>query len=102
MNHVPALLPSLALSDPQGGCKLLNVAQHWMIWHGVVAALTEWGCIGLFVVGVWEPLSSIGLAPPFLAELKRHDFTTKQRALGFQKDGWSCGFQSPHIASQEA
>ena len=52
-----------------------------------------------FIIWVWEPLSSISLICPFLSPLSKHHLTTKQRALGFQKDGWSCGFKSPHGGS---
>ena len=30
--------------------------------------------------------------------MKKLSLTTKHRALGFQTDGWSCGFQSLNIA----
>ena len=47
----------------------------------------------------WEPLSSIHLIRPFLVAPKKLCLTTKQWALGFQKDGWSCGFQSLHLTN---
>ena len=52
----------------------------------------------LFIIWVWEPLSSIHLIRRFLTAMKKLSLTTKHRALGFQKDGWSCGFQSVNIA----
>ena len=52
-----------------------------------------------FIIWVWEPLSSIHLIRPFLSALKKLCLSTKQWALGFQKDGWSCGFQSLHITN---
>ena len=52
----------------------------------------------LFTIWVWEPLSSTHLIHPFLLALKKLSLTTKHRALGFQTDGWSCGFQSLTIA----
>ena len=52
----------------------------------------------LFTILVWEPLSSAHLIRPFLLALKKLLLTTKHRALGFQTDGWSCGFQSLNIA----
>ena len=52
----------------------------------------------LFTIWVWEPLSSTHLIHPFLLALKKSSRTTKHRALGFQTDGWSCGFQSLNIA----
>ena len=54
----------------------------------------------LFTIWVWEPLSSTHLIRPFLSALKKSSRTTKHRALGFQTDGWSCGFQSLNIAKQ--
>ena len=54
----------------------------------------------LFTIWVWEPLSSTHLIRPFLSALKKLSPTTKHRALGFQTDGWSCGFQSLNIAKE--
>ena len=51
----------------------------------------------LFIIWVWEPLSSIDLIRPFLTAMKKLSLPTKHRALGFQKDSWSCGFQSLNI-----
>ena len=31
--------------------------------------------------------------------IKKRSLTTEHRALGFQKDGWSCCFQSLHITN---
>ena len=45
-----------------------------------------------FIIWVWEPLSSIHLIRPFLLGLKKLCLNTKHWALGFQKDGWCCGF----------
>ena len=58
-------------------------------------------CIRLecFIIWVWEPLSSIYLICPFLSALKKLCLTTKHRALGFQVDGWFCGFQSLHLTN---
>ena len=52
----------------------------------------------LFTIWVWEPLSSSHLIRPFLMAVKKLLLTTKHRALGFQTDGWSCGFQSLNTA----
>ena len=52
----------------------------------------------LFLIWVWEPLSSIRLIRPFLTAMKKLLLTIKHRALGFLKDGWSSGFQSLNIA----
>ena len=52
----------------------------------------------VFAIWVWEPLSSTHLIRPFLLALKKLSQTTKHHALGFQMDGWSCGFQSLNIA----
>ena len=51
-----------------------------------------------FIICVWEPQSSIHLICPFLTAIKKLCLTTKHRALGFQKDSWSCG-QSLHITN---
>ena len=52
----------------------------------------------LFVIWIWEPLSSTHLNRPLLMAMKKLSLTTKHRALGFQTDGWSCGFQRLNIA----
>ena len=53
----------------------------------------------LSTIWVWEPLSSTHLIRAFLMAMRKLSLTTKKhRALGFQKDGWSCGFQSLNIA----
>ena len=52
-----------------------------------------------FIIWIWEPLSSIHLIRPFLTAIKKLCLTTKLQALGLQKDGWSCGFQSLHITN---
>ena len=50
-----------------------------------------------FIIWLWEPLSSTHLIRPFLMAMKKLLLTTRHRALGFQTDGWSCGFQSLNI-----
>ena len=51
----------------------------------------------LFTIWVWEPLSSTHLIRSFLLALKKLSLTTKHRALGFQTDGWYCGFHVLNI-----
>ena len=51
----------------------------------------------LFIIWFWEPLSSIHLIRFFLTAMKKLSLTTKHRALGFQKHGWSCGLGSLNI-----
>ena len=66
--------------------------------HLFVCAFDCRAWLELFTIWVWEPLSCTHLMRPFLLALKKLSLTTKQRALGFQTDGWSCGFQSLNIA----
>ena len=66
---------------------------HWFVYAFDCRVRLE-----LFTIWVWEPLSSTHLIRPFLLALKKLSLTTKHRALGFQKDGWSSGFQSLNIA----
>ena len=68
--------------------------------HEFVCAFDCHVRLELFTIWVWEPLSSTHLIRPFLSALKKSSRTTKYRALGFQTDGWSCGFQSLNIAKQ--
>ena len=51
----------------------------------------------LFIIRVREPLSYIHLIRPLLTAMKKLSVTTKHQALGFQNDGWSCGFHSLNI-----
>ena len=47
---------------------------------------------GLCIIWVREPLGSVDLIRLFFMAIKKLSLTTKHRALGFQKDGWFCGF----------
>ena len=51
-----------------------SVGLHWF-----VCGMDCFVGLGIFTIWVWEPLSSIALTCPFLAELKWHDFTTNTR-----------------------
>ena len=66
--------------------------------HWFVCAFDCCVRLELFTIWVWEPLSSTHLICPFLLAMKKLSLATKHRALGFQMDGWSCGFQSLNIA----
>ena len=35
-----------------------------------------------------------------LKHLRQNGVSTHARALGFQKDGWSCGFESLHLCDE--
>ena len=65
--------------------------------HWFVSALHCRFRLELFTIWVWEPLTSTHLIRPFLSALKKSSRTTKHRALEFQTDGRSCGFQSLNI-----
>ena len=66
--------------------------------HWFVCAFDCCVRLELSTIWVWEPLSSTHLIRAFLMAMRKHSLTTKHRALGFQTDGWSCGFQSLNIA----
>ena len=66
--------------------------------HWFVCALHCRVRLELFTIWVWEPLSSTHLIRLFLMAMNELSLTTKHRALGFQTDNWSCGFQSLNIA----
>ena len=66
--------------------------------HWFVCAFDCLVRLELFTIWVWEPLSSTHLTRPFLMAMRELSLTTKHHALGFQTDGWSCGFQSWNIA----
>ena len=65
---------------------------HWFVCAFNCCVRTE-----LITIWVWD-LSSTHLIRPFLMAMRKLLLTTKHRALGFQTDGWSCGFQSLNIA----
>ena len=73
------------------GSTLDNMAlcNHKEVLHWFVCAFDCRVRLEHFIIWVWEPLSSIHLIRPFLVALKKRGVTTKNRALGFQKDGWS-------------
>ena len=50
-----------------------------------------------FKVWTWEPFPDTSLVRPMLKHLKQKGISTHARALGFQKDGWSCGYMNPCI-----
>ena len=68
------------------------------VLHWFVSAFDCLVRFELFTILVREPLSSTHLILPFLMAMKKLSLTTKHRALGFQTDGWSCGFQSLNMA----
>ena len=99
--------PSNCMRMVESGTTLDNMA--WCRRHiFVVNSDDKEGCTGLCVpsivrlerviIWVWEHLSSIHLIRPFLTAIQKLCLTTKHRALGFQKDSWSCG-QSLHITN---
>ena len=55
-----------------------------------------------FKVHIWEPLSGTSLVRPMLKRLQSKGVAAHARALGFQKDGWSCGYESLHLCDEVA
>ena len=65
---------------------------HWFV--------CAFGCcvrLELFTNWFWEPLNSTHLIRLVLMAMKKLSLPTKHGALGFQMDGWSCGFQTLNI-----
>ena len=63
------------------------------------------GCkvpIWAFKVHIWEPLCGNSLVRPMLRRLQSKGVAAHARALGFQEDGWSCGYQSLHLCDEVA
>ena len=52
-----------------------------------------------FKVHIWEPHCGNSLVRPML-RLQSKGVAAHARALGFQEDGWSCGYQSLHVPGQ--
>ena len=55
-----------------------------------------------FKVHIWEPLCGNSLVRPMLKRLKSKGVAAHARALGFQEDSWSCGYQSLHLCDEVA
>ena len=55
-----------------------------------------------FKVHIWEPLCGNSLVRPMLRRLQSKGVAAHARALGFQEDGWSCGYQSLHLCDEVA
>ena len=55
-----------------------------------------------FKVHIWEPLSGNSLVWPMLKRLQSKGVAAHAWALGFQEDGWSCGYQSRHLCDEVA
>ena len=58
--------------------------------------------MGAFKVHIWEPLCGNSLVRPMLRRLQSKGVAAHARALGFQEDGWSCGYQSLHLCDEVA
>ena len=71
-------------------------------FHWFVCAMD---CIVLvcpFKVHIWEPLLGTCLVRPRLKRLQSKGVSTHAWALGFQKDGWSCGYESLRLCDEVA
>ena len=55
-----------------------------------------------FKVHIWEPLCGTSLVRPTLKRLQSKGVAAHTSALGFQEDGWSCGYQSLHLCDEVA
>ena len=58
--------------------------------HWFLCALYCFQRLSCFTILVWDPMSSFSLMRPSLKGLKAPQLATKQEALGFHVDGWSC------------
>ena len=55
-----------------------------------------------FGIWIWEPLHGTSLVRPMLKRLQQNGFSIRARGLGFQKDGWSCDYESLHVCDEVA
>ena len=62
--------------------------------HWFVCAMDCRVLVWAFKVHIWEPLLGTSLVRPMLKYLKSKGVSTHARALGLQKDAWSCGYES--------
>ena len=58
--------------------------------------------IWAFKVHIWEPLCGNSLVRPMLRRLQSKGVAAHAQALGFQEDGWSCGYQPLHLCDEMA
>ena len=55
-----------------------------------------------FKVHMWEPLFGASSVCPMLKHIQSNGVAELAQALGFQKDGWSCGYQALHLCDNVA
>ena len=70
---------------------------HWFLC-AIGCKVLVWA----FKVHIWEPLCGNSLVRPMLRRLQPKGVAAHARALGFQEDGWSCGYQSLHLCDEVA
>ena len=70
--------------------------------HWFVCAMDCRVPVWAFKGHIWEPLVGTSLVRPMLKRLQSKGVFAHARALGFQKDGWSCGYESLHLCDEVA
>ena len=70
---------------------------HWFLC-AIDCKVPVWA----FKVHIWEPLCGTSLVRPMLKRLQSKGVAAHARALGFQEDGWSCGYQSLYLCDEVA
>ena len=70
---------------------------HWFLC-AINCRVPVWA----FKVHIWEPLCGNSLVRPMLKCLQSKGVAAHAQALGFQEDGWSCGYQSLHSCDDVA
>ena len=70
--------------------------------HWFLCAIDCKDPIWAFKLHIWEPLCGNSLIRPMLRRLQSKGVATHARALGFQEDGWSCGYQMLHLCDEVA
>ena len=70
---------------------------HWFLC-AIDCKVPVWA----FKVHIWEPLCGNSLVRPMLRRLQSKGVAAHARALVFQEDGWSCGYQLLHLCDEVA
>ena len=70
---------------------------HWF-FCAIYCKVLVWA----FKVHIWEPLCGYSLVRQMLRHLQSKGVAAHARALGFQEDGLSCGYQSLHLCDEVA
>ena len=98
---VSFILSLLLFRDGLGWCRRHTIIVNSDDREGLHWFLCAMDCtppIWAFIVWIWEPLGGTSLIQPMVRRLRARQVIVHAKALGFQKDGWTCGYQWLHLS----